>query len=405
MNGRKLTKKQQVQLGVILTVLFWATTLLLHQWGFGQETTPLTISPDEISSDKFVTDPNEMIGGTLELRGEATIIGSQAKLKQVCRWSAADATVFKSLENLTVARMDDKTAFKSVTVADIRQMLHDAGVNVAMINFAGAESCTITRADASIDPRQALEDWIDSRQSGRSPLDDADSPATQPDVAPPPVAAPTADAQPAHRLQALLIADACQRLGVSPDDMQITFNPEDEKILALSEPYFKFNIQPQRMNNLGAVSWDVTIVTDTGDKDVTISAIARAWEQQVIVAKPIAYKQVLQESDFTSSRILANVLPDQPLLRLDQCVGQQAASDMKPGTIMVPRLVDPVPMVRGGQLVTVMLQEGSVQIKTVGRALEPGSMGQTIKVRNDATRDVFDVTITGQQEGRLTGTD
>ena len=71
--------------------------------------------------------------------------------------------------------------------------------------------------------------------------------------------------------------------------------------------------------------------------------------------------------------------------------------------IMTSRMVDPVPLVRAGQLVTVTLTQGSVQIRSVGRALESGAMGQTIKARNETSKDVFDVVVTGPQEARLGG--
>jgi flagella basal body P-ring formation protein FlgA len=423
MNGRKpkpLSKRQTLQVMVILTILAWATTTLLHQWGYGQDAATLTISPEMTSGDKFVTGGASGFGGTLELRGEATITGGSVSLRQICRWSDADALVFKSVEDLTIAHISDTTAFQTISVEDLRKVLHDAGVNVAIINFAGEANCTVARGDARVDESTALKNWIDARQNPTSATlaneEAAPLPATRPVIeqvtAAVPVAAATAEpaaevdvapAPAARRLRDLLAADVCQRLGIVPETIQMTFSPEDDRVLSLAEPLFKFDIKPLRVRGLGAVSWDVTIVTETGNREVTISAVARAWEDQVTVAKPIAYKEILQEADFTTRHVLVDELPDLPLIRLDQCVGQQAAADLQIGTIMVARLVDPVPLVRGGQLVTVVLTEGSVQIKTVGRALEPGTMGQTIKVRNEATRDTFDVTVTGPQEGRLSG--
>ena len=36
-NNPRLSKRKQVQLLVVLTILAWATQTLMHQWGFGQE--------------------------------------------------------------------------------------------------------------------------------------------------------------------------------------------------------------------------------------------------------------------------------------------------------------------------------------------------------------------------------
>jgi hypothetical protein len=43
----------------------------------------------------------------------------------------------------------------------------------------------------------------------------------------------------------------------------------------------------------------------------------------------------------------------------------------------------------------------AVLVREVARALEQGSLGQTIRVRNENTRDMLDVTVIGAQEARL----
>jgi flagella basal body P-ring formation protein FlgA len=58
-------------------------------------------------------------------------------------------------------------------------------------------------------------------------------------------------------------------------------------------------------------------------------------------------------------------------------------------------------LAKSGQFVTVTLNQGSVQIRTVARAMESGSYGETIKVRNEDTRDVYDVTLTGPQTATI----
>jgi flagella basal body P-ring formation protein FlgA len=410
-NRRPLSKRKTVQMLVILTILAWATQTLLHQWGYGQEVgqseQPLTtMSPDMIDGEKFVpSDRPAVIGGSLELRAEATVVGSEVKLKQICRWSDADAALFTPIADLTIARLSEGTAFRVLSVDDIRQTLHDAGTNLAMINFVGQTRCTVTRSDTQVNPHEAIDDWITAHNPGPGKAADLLVSTTRPAIPESTaILAAAKDSQPDpgfHSLRDLLTADICQRLGVPLDHIQMTFSPEDQKALGLYEPVFKFDIHPGRAFNLGVVNWDVTICSDSATRKLNIIAMARAWQDQVIVARPLAYKQMLRADDFTTRRVLTDSLPEQTLLRLDQCIGQQAAGDLKPGTVMMARMVDPVPLVRAGQLVTVTLTEGSVQIRSVGRALEQGSLGQNIKVRNETTRDVFDVTITGQQEGRL----
>ena len=65
-----------------------------------------------------------------------------------------------------------------------------------------------------------------------------------------------------------------QRLNLSPDMLQIDFKPLDEQVLNLSEPLFKFQIEPTRVRNLGDVEWDVTIISESGNRKITIDASA-----------------------------------------------------------------------------------------------------------------------------------
>ncbi len=196
-------------------------------------------------------------------------------------------------------------------------------------------------------------------------------------------------------------ADLAVRLGLPKDDLQINFNPADQKLLNLSEPQFKFNVDGRTIHNLGQVRWEVQIVTDTGNKHATIEANSRAWQKQVTLVHPLAFKQIVQAEDIQDRRMLSDRLPDDQLLASSQIVGQQASRDLKPGTILTSRMMDPVPLVKMGQFVTIQLRQGNVRIKTVARAMEGGSFGQTIKVKNEATREVYEVVITGPQEATM----
>jgi flagella basal body P-ring formation protein FlgA len=394
MKQRPLTKRKQAQLLVALTILAWATQTLLHQWAHGQDVTPeLSQTPDLPAADKFVPgDADSTPAGTLELRQDATISGGDVLLKQVCRWSDSDAPIFTAIADLKVAHITDGTGTQDFTVDDLRGTLHNAGVNIAMINFSGATSCRVTRSDAQTDPQQTVAQWIDAQQSPA---------AAKPT---PTLATSPADGKPDpsfHSLRDLLAQDLGQRLGIAPETLQLSFSPLDDKILALSEPVFKFEIRPSRARALGSVSWDVTICTDSSNKKISIAAYARAWENQTIVALPLAARQILSADDFTTNRVLVDALPDHSLLQVDQCAGQQAAQELRPGTVMTGQMVDPVPLVKPGQLVTVTLTRGNVQLRSVARAMEEGSLGQTVKVRIENTRETLDVTVTGPQEARL----
>src|SRR5579871_6887014 len=77
-NGRPLGMRKRMQVLIAVVLLAWATQTLLHQWGFGAEI------PMDTPVEKFVPGTDRYIAGaTLEMRGDATIIGSEVRLKQV----------------------------------------------------------------------------------------------------------------------------------------------------------------------------------------------------------------------------------------------------------------------------------------------------------------------------------
>ena len=394
---RPIGKRKRFQMFMLITLLAWATQTLVHQWSRGAEVPPEPV-------ERFV--PGEGRGAvTLELRAESTVHGVEVRLKQVCRWSDADAAFFAPLADLVIARGKAGASFESVSLSQVRQTLHDAGVNLANVRFAGPTGCTVARSDVKYDEHSALQEWIDARQGKAQATPAGETPATAPAAHVTPRAATAPTSAPAARtLRDLLVADASSRLNVPVEQLQVNFNPADDKMLALAEPQFKFNLDPRRVHDLGDVGWEVQIVTDTGSKKVSISADVRAWQKQLVVNRPLAFHQVIREGDTTERKALVDRLPDDPLLTLSQAVGQQAARDLKPGTVLTSRLVDPVPLVKSGQFVTVSLAQGRIRVKTVGRAMDTGAFGETVRVRNESTNDVYDVVITGPQEATMNPT-
>ena len=118
-------------------------------------------------------------------------------------------------------------------------------------------------------------------------------------------------------------------------------------------------------------------------------------------AKPLTRGALIRAEDVTNRRLLVDRVSSDALLSVEQVVGQQAARDIQTGQIATAQFVESVPLARAGQFVTITLNSGSVQVKSVGRALEGGSYGQTIRVKSEATDQTFEVVLTGPQEATL----
>ncbi len=395
MNGRPLSMTKKVKIMIALTILAWATQTLFHQWGFGQEISaaPAPAADTAVATQNFVPQSSLSAGaGTMELRSGATIYGADIQLKQLCRWSNADANALAPIADLVIQHFDKGATTRIVSLDEIRTTLTDAGVNLAWIRFAGATACKVTRSDAAAPSRDPLQQWIEQKQASAVSIVPPLSPTTQ----------PIADRGPVHTLREKLLTDLSQRLNLPTDRLQVSFDPKDTSLLNLSEPNFHFDIRPGMVRDLGDVSWDVSVMTDGGaQQKVHVAAMARAWQNQVMLAQPIAYRGVFREEDLTQRRALIDRLSDDTVLDKNQIVGQEATRDLQTGMMVTARMVEAVPLAKSGQYITITLNQGSVRVTTVARAMETGSYGQTIKVRNDETKDIFDVTLIGPQTATM----
>jgi flagella basal body P-ring formation protein FlgA len=403
--------RRTIRLAVLLALLAAAAHLLQPSWVRG----------DEPIVERFVPSEARLYSGaTLELRPEVSVIGEEVRLKSVCRWADSDKAAFDPIGELVLFRLSKAGPFRTLTVKELRQTLHEAGVNLAVVRLAGATSCTVARTDVKYDERTALEQWIAERESGATKPALIEGPSTQPSKtsvteAIGPREAQTAGAQTARAveepksfktLRECVVGEISSRLNLPVEQLQLRFNPADQKVLNLSEPHFKFNVATPRNKNLGDVTWDVTIVAEgvegrQGAQKATVTANVKAWQNQVLVHKPLAARQLIRAEDLVDRRSLVDRLPEDTLVTREQVVGQMAGRELKSGTLLTARLVEASILVKSGQLVSVMLTQGTIQAKTVAKAMEQGTMGQTIRVKNEVTGNIFDVVVTGPQTAKL----
>ena len=117
-NGRPLGMRKRMQVTVAVVVAIWATQTLLHRWGFGAE-----IAQSNENVEKFVPGTSRFAAGaTLELRGDAIVVGADVKLKQICRWSDSDTGVFTPVADLVITRIKPVSA-SSLESAHCRRAL------------------------------------------------------------------------------------------------------------------------------------------------------------------------------------------------------------------------------------------------------------------------------------------
>jgi flagella basal body P-ring formation protein FlgA len=102
----------------------------------------------------------------------------------------------------------------------------------------------------------------------------------------------------------------------------------------------------------------------------------------------------LEEREFNNENALGTV-------DLACLVGNQARRFIPRGHLVATRDVKPLPLVNRNDLVDVYVVFGQHQMKTVAKAMEPGSYGETIQVKSTSTGERFFVTVTGPGTTKL----
>lgn len=377
------------------TTTFLLATLLLAATSRGdgpllaQNTAPSSIE------EQFVPRSTHCVVARVEIRDEVTVYGNEITLKQICRWPEADDAAMSSLAELVIARIPSGEPRAVVALDEVRAALRDAGASVATINFAGAFECVVTRSDVAFDEQKALEDWATGRVPDASQVQTAiaiDAVTKQQQRLHGVVAQPASST-----LRTLLIDDIATRLKLKPDELQIDFRPDDRATIELDASRYQFRIETMRGGQLGDWRWAVTVDAGAQPRKLQVLAKVRAWQDQVLVARPVAYRTSIERDEVETRRVLVDRLGDAPAV-LDAVVGSAAARDLQAGTVITTRMITPVELVRTGQLVTVLMRRGGVEVQTVATAMESGSLGQIVRVRNTTNNEQIDVQLTGPQQ-------
>jgi flagella basal body P-ring formation protein FlgA len=131
---------------------------------------------------------------------------------------------------------------------------------------------------------------------------------------------------------------------------------------------------------------------DAAGKERSLSA-RLVWSQPALMlTRSVKKGDVLKESDFVLRPIRvsrAGVYAS----KVSQAVGRSLKKNLSQGEAIVLNLLVEVPIIERGKSVTILVQSAGITVKAKGEALESGTLGNTIKVRNLASKTVLTAVI------------
>ncbi|MEM6560984.1 MAG: flagellar basal body P-ring formation chaperone FlgA, partial [Planctomycetota bacterium] len=261
--------------------------------------------------------------------------------------------------------------FLEITADDVRNALRKEGIAPARLRFTGALTCTVTRLDTTYDADAALAAW----------------------------ASPEPETKSTSNLEDLLRADLARRTGIPVDQLGLEWTADEAalRVLKLPQALFEFDIELRRGNGIGPVRWEVTVRHDGRSETHSLTGKAVRYVDVLTLSRAIPAGAMVSTDDLVSERIALRAAVKRDFATTEQLAGVVASRDLDTGTALTVDMLEAIPLVERGQFVTVSIRNGGVAVKTVAKALEPGSLGQAIRVRDEATRRNYIVFVTGPQ--------
>ena len=156
----------------------------------------------------------------------------------------------------------------------------------------------------------------------------------------------------------------------------------------------------QASYNPSRQSFSATIVTEDGATH-TLTGVAHGVTNIPVLKTTVARGETITRNMVTALRVRDDLLTDDMVLRENDLIGMTPRRILRPGTpVEESELAKPV-LVKRGDLVTMQLERGPIQITALAKALESGTKDDVIRVMNMDSKRTLEAQITGIREARV----
>lgn len=339
--------------------------------------------------------PTATQAGVVRIWPQAVVVTDVIELADVAILTGFDAATEQAIANLVVADAPRAGGTRIIHIAAIRTALSVGGANLSSIQLGGAIRCTVSRPATDI-PNQQVPDLAAAqpipRHQQRPGLNFT-----------PPASSGHLRSESQDTLRQAVIDYFDSKLARFGGRAEVLFDRRMKQTLDLSAPHYMFSVSQQAEKSIGLIAVDVEIASQ-GQSIRTIALVLRVTMLlDVVTAKrPVNQGSTIDNADVGLVAMALSHVDDIPLSDLTQVIGQRAKRFVPVGTPINAGMLEAVPLVRRGQLITLIARAGSVSVVTTGKAAEDGMLGEIINVRSvENKRDQFDATVTGPGEATL----
>lgn len=145
-------------------------------------------------------------------------------------------------------------------------------------------------------------------------------------------------------------------------------------------------IAPDRWPGYGRASLALVVrVDDQVKRNLTVLVEVEALAELVVASRTVERGEVLAPSDLALVRRDLSQMQGRYLKSVDEAAGLRARNVIRGNTPLRPEHLERVPVVKSGQLVTIVAENEVVRITASGKAKGSGAIGDSIVVQNLAS--------------------
>lgn len=176
-------------------------------------------------------------------------------------------------------------------------------------------------------------------------------------------------------------------LGVEVNVKKIGFHGD----LALPEGTVAYEVSaPRQWEGWGQASLALIVrVNDRVVKNVPVMVDVEALADLVVTTRPVERGEILTAADVTVQKRDLAATGGKVARSSADVVGLKVRVGMRGNTPLRTDYLERIPLVRSGQLVTVLLESPALRITTTGRAKGAGAAGELITVQNISSNKDF----------------
>lgn len=328
--------------------------------------------------------------GTVRIWPHAVVVGDRIQLGDIALLRGFDKDVEQALGAAVVADAPPAGGSRVIHIDLVRTAVRSSGVNMVAVEIGGATRCAITRPAMSVARPQVSKSPHDSLVPEGARADDDST---------------TAESSSSRTLRQGVVDYFDSALARFGGKAQIVFDRTDEQVLNLRGEQYAFEIIRRGGRVLGLVSVEVQ-VRASGKLLQTVPLVVQVSMIKAVVVADRSINQgaTVRSRDLKLTQMTFSQVGVRGLDELVSAVGQRAKKFIPVGTLLEPELLESVPLVVRGQLVTLTSVEGRVRVVTAGKAASSGLLGEVVTVRSaDNKRVTFDGIVVGPGQVELGG--